>query len=122
MRAGRRSEAAPPREKAETELAPDDPKAKLAEIKALLLFIIGSLIIGLLLGGRDPGVRSVLRLGTAQRNVAAAIVVSAQNFSGSNTLVLMLVVAILGLLILMPTARQLGSRVQAPAAPTTQTK
>ncbi len=48
-------------------------------ILALLLFIIGSLVIGFVLGGREPGVRSVMGLGTAQRNVSAAIVVSARS-------------------------------------------
>jgi len=32
---------------------------------ALLLFVVGSLVIGFLLGGRDPAVRSVIGLGTA---------------------------------------------------------
>jgi hypothetical protein len=36
-----------------------------AEIKTLLLFITGLLIIGLLFGGCDLGIRSVLGLGTA---------------------------------------------------------
>jgi BASS family bile acid:Na+ symporter len=77
---------------------------------ALLIFIVGSLLIGLLLGGRDPGVRSVMGLGTAQRNVSAAILVSAQNFSGTMTLPFVLVAAILLLLVLLPTARRLGAR------------
>ena len=77
-------------------------------ILALLLFIVGSLAIGLVLGGRKPDVRSVMGLGTAQRNVAAAIVVSAQNFSGTNTLTFILVAAIVLLLVLMPAARRLG--------------
>jgi predicted Na+-dependent transporter len=77
---------------------------------ALLLFIVGSLLIGLLLGGRDPGARSVMGLGTAQRNVSAAILVSAQNFSGTNTLAFVLVAAILLLLILLPTAKRMGAR------------
>jgi len=47
---------------------------------ALILLVVGSLTIGLLLGGRDPAVRSVLGLGTAQRNVAAAILVTSLNF------------------------------------------
>lgn len=79
---------------------------------ALLIFIIGSLLIGLLLGGRNPGVRSVMGLGTAQRNVSAAILVSAQNFSGTNTLSFVLVAAILLLLILLPTAKRFGARSQ----------
>ena len=44
---------------------------------ALLLFIVGSLLIGFAIGGRDPGVRNVTGLGTAQRNVSAALVVDA---------------------------------------------
>jgi len=70
------------------------------------------------LGGREAGTRSVLGLGTAQRNVSAAIVVSAQNFAGTNTLTFVLVAALVLLLILLPTARQLGGRVKEPAAPT----
>jgi hypothetical protein len=73
-----------------------------------LLFIVGSFLIGFLLGGREPADRSVMSLGTAQRNVSAAIVVMAQNFSGSNTLSFVLVGAILLLLILLPTAKRLG--------------
>lgn len=82
-------------------------------ILALLLFIIGSLLIGFLLGGRDPAIRSVMGLGTAQRNVSAAIVVTAQNFSDGNTLAFVLVAAILLLLILLPTAKRMGASLQA---------
>jgi BASS family bile acid:Na+ symporter len=85
---------------------------------ALLLFIVGSLVIGMVLGGREPGVRSVMGLGTAQRNVSAALVVTAQNFAGTQTLPFVLVGAILLLLILLPTAKRLGARVPvATAAP-----
>jgi predicted Na+-dependent transporter len=86
-------------------------------ILTLLLFIIGALLIGFVLGGRDPGVHSVMGLGTAQRNVSAAIVVSAQNFSDANTLSFVLVAAILLLLILLPAARRMGSRAEAAALP-----
>ena len=82
-------------------------------ILALLLFIIGSFLIGFLLGGRDQGDRSVMGLGTAQRNVSAAIVVTAQNFSGTNTLSFVLVAAIRLLLLLLPTAKRLGGRAEA---------
>jgi BASS family bile acid:Na+ symporter len=91
-------------------------------ILALLLFIIGSLLIGFLLGGRDNAVRSVMGLGTAQRNVSAAILVSAQNFAGTMTLPFVLVAAILLLLVLLPTAKRMGFRSQVttsqPAATT----
>ena len=83
---------------------------------ALLLFIIGSLLIGMLLGGRDRNIRNVMGLGTAQRNIGAAILVSAQNFPGTNTLPFVLVSAILLLLILLPTAKRLGARVPATGA------
>lgn len=82
---------------------------------AMALFVVGSLLIGLILGGRDPSIRSVMGLGTAQRNVSAAIVVTAQNFSGTMTLPFVLVAAILLLLILLPTAKRLGARVQTAA-------
>lgn len=77
---------------------------------ALVLFIIGSFLIGFVLGGGNSGLRDVMGLGTAQRNVSAAILVSAQNFPGTETLPYVLVAAILLLLVLMPLAKQLGSR------------
>ena len=89
---------------------------------ALLLFIAGSLLIGFVVGGRDPGVRNVMGLGTAQRNVSAAILITLQNFSGTTAVPYVLVAAILIPLILLPLGRRLGSRVaaQAPAeAPAT---
>jgi predicted Na+-dependent transporter len=88
-------------------------------IIALLFFIIGSFLIGFLLGGSNPAERSVMGLGTAQRNVSAALVVAAQNFSGTNTLSFVLVGAILLLLVLLPTAKRLGGRAQV-AAPVTE--
>lgn len=84
---------------------------------ALILFLVGSLIIGVLLGGREPGIRAVMGLGTAQRNISAAIVVVTQNFAGTDTLPFTLVAAILGLLILMPAAKRMGGKQAAPAAP-----
>jgi predicted Na+-dependent transporter len=82
---------------------------------ALILFVVGSLLIGMVMGGRDPAVRSVLGLGTAQRNVAAAILVTSLNFPGTMTLPYVLVASIVLPLILIPTAKRLGGRV--PAAP-----
>jgi len=64
----------------------------------------------MLMGGRDPAVRSVLGLGTAQRNVAAAILVTSLNFAGTMTLPFVLVASIVLPLILIPTARRLGGR------------
>ena len=80
-------------------------------ILAGMLFIIISFGIGWLLGGPEPDARRVLALGTAQRNIAAAIVVAAQSFEDPKVVVMVIVVAIVGLLILMPLSRRL-----APAA------
>jgi predicted Na+-dependent transporter len=84
---------------------------------ALILFVVGSFLIGFVLGGRDPAVRSVLGLGTAQRNVAAAILVSTLNFPGTMTIPYVLVASIVLPLILIPVARWLGKRNVAAAAP-----
>ena len=75
--------------------------------------------MGLLLGGRDPAIRNVMGLGTAQRNVAAALVVTVQNFSDSNTLPFILAGSIILLLVLLPTATRMGARSKsAPPQPT----
>jgi hypothetical protein len=44
-------------------------------------------------------------------------VVTAQNFAGTDTLPYVLVAAIIFLLILMPTAKQMGGKERVPAAP-----
>jgi len=80
---------------------------------ALILFVVGSLLVGIILGGRDPAVRSVLGLGTAQRNVAAAILVTTLNFAGTMTLPYVLVASIVLPLILLPAAKRLGRRSEA---------
>jgi predicted Na+-dependent transporter len=82
-------------------------------IGAMVLLILGSLVIGLLFGGRDPGVRSAMGLSTANRNGAAALLVATQNFSGTNTLPFVLVGVVLLLLILLPIAKLLGRRSEA---------
>jgi predicted Na+-dependent transporter len=86
-------------------------------IGAIVLLIVGSLVIGMLLGGRDPGVRSAMGLSTANRNGAAALLVATQNFSGTNTLPFVLVGVVLMLLILLPFARRLGARSETGTAP-----
>jgi predicted Na+-dependent transporter len=80
---------------------------------ALILFVIGSLIIGFVLGGRNRATRSALALGTAQRNVAAAILVTTLNFAGTPTVSYVLVSGILLVVILIPVARILGKRSEA---------
>ncbi len=77
---------------------------------ALFLFILGSLLIGFALGGREPGVRNVIGLGTAQRNVSAALLITLTNFAGTMAVPFVLVAAILLPLILISIARWLGKR------------
>jgi BASS family bile acid:Na+ symporter len=78
---------------------------------AILLFLVGAFILGYFGAGRDAGVRSVLGLGTAQRNLSAAMVVAGQNFaSNPDVLTFIIVAGIVGLLVLMPLAGELGRR------------
>ena len=79
-------------------------------ILAGLLFIALGFGIGWLLGGPGDDTRRVLALGTAQRNIAAALVVASQSFSDPKVVVMVIVVAIVGLIILMPLARALANR------------
>jgi BASS family bile acid:Na+ symporter len=80
-------------------------------ILASILFLLTGLGLGWFLGGPGFGTKGVLALGTAQRNIAAALVVGGgKNFDDPNVLVMIVVVAVVGLLILMPLARVLGAR------------
>lgn len=78
-------------------------------ILAGLLFIALGFGTGWLLGGPDDDTRRVLALGTGQRNIAAALVVANQGFSDPKVIVMVIVVAIVGLIILVPLSRALAS-------------
>jgi len=79
-------------------------------ILAGLLFIALGFCIGWLLGGPGKDTRTVLALATAQRNIAAALVVGSQSFGDPKVVVMVIVVAIVGLIILMPLSRALANR------------
>jgi BASS family bile acid:Na+ symporter len=80
-------------------------------ILAALIFLLGALAIGLLLGGKEASMRSVMGLGTAQRNLSAAMLVSAQNFSDDpNVLVMVMLVGILGLVMLGVVSGEMAKR------------
>lgn len=92
-------------------------------VLASVLFIAASSGIGWVLGGPQSDTRGVMSLGTAQRNIAAALVVGGQNFSDPKVVVMVVVVAIVGLLLLMPFAHYLAKRSQPagdPSAPKLQ--
>ncbi|MFC6976675.1 bile acid:sodium symporter family protein [Halomicroarcula sp. GCM10025709] len=78
---------------------------------AFAVLIVGSLGVGWLLGGPSEGTRPVVGLGTAQRNVSAALVVGAANFEDPNVVVMLVVGAtLMGLLIVV--AGELGKRTE----------
>src|SRR5437660_3740106 len=77
-------------------------------ILAGLLFIAFGVGIGWLLGGPDVDTRRVMALGTGQRNIAAALVVASQSFEDPKVVVMVIVVAIVGLIVLMPLSRALA--------------
>jgi len=74
-------------------------------ILAGLLFIALGYAVGWALGGPGADTRLVLGLGTAQRNIAAALVVGGQSFSNPSVVVMVVVVAVVSLLILLPLSR-----------------
>jgi BASS family bile acid:Na+ symporter len=53
--------------------------------------------------------RRVMALGTAQRNIAAALVVASQSFNDPKVVVMVIVVAIVGLIFLKPLSRALAN-------------
>ena len=84
-------------------------------VLASIVFLLVGVAVGWFLGGSSRDIKSALALGTAQRNIAAALVVGGQNFDDPKVVVMITVVAIVGLLVLMPISRQLGkSASQAP--------
>ena len=83
-------------------------------ILAGLLFIALGYGLGWLLGGPTADTRRVLGLGTAQRNIAAALVVGSQSFSDPDVVVMVVVVAMVSLLMLMPLSRWLARSNESP--------
>jgi ACR3 family arsenite transporter len=78
-------------------------------ILAGILFILAAVVLGYLLGGSESSVKSVMGLGTGQRNISAALVVAGQNF-GIDVITYLMVIAVVGLVVLMPLAGELGKR------------
>jgi BASS family bile acid:Na+ symporter len=71
-----------------------------------IVFVTLSLAVGYALGGPAPETRSVLGLGTGQRNVAAGLVIATQNFTDPGVVVMLLVTTIFGAVILVLAARR----------------
>lgn len=81
-------------------------------ILAGLLFIALGFAIGWLLGGPGGDTKRVVALGTAQRNIAAALVVASESFSDPKVVVMVTVIAIISLITLMPLSSALVDRRQ----------
>jgi BASS family bile acid:Na+ symporter len=80
-------------------------------ILGAVLLVVGAVVAGYLLGGPDPAIRKVLGLGTGQRNLAAAFAVASSNFTADPEVLLEVMdVAVVGLILLMLIAGELGRR------------
>ena len=79
-------------------------------VLASILFLCAGTAVGWFLGGSSADIKSVLALGTAQRNIAAALLVGGQNFTDPKVVVMIVVVAIVGMLLLFPFAGMVARR------------
>lgn len=80
---------------------------------AALLFAVVCVAAGYLLGGRTPEQRWVTSLGTAQRNISAALLIATTNFADQpEVLVMVMVGGVLAILILLPLAAELGKKTE----------
>ncbi len=78
-------------------------------IIAMVLLVVVALGSGYLLGGPGSDTRQVLALGTGQRNMAAAFVIATGNFADKpNVLVFLAAAGLVGMIIVMPLAAELG--------------
>src|SRR4051812_44908122 len=71
-------------------------------VVAGVLLILGAFVSGFLLSRRERG--AVLGLGTAQRNIAAAMVLAARDFKDPDVLVMVTATTLAGLFVLFPVA------------------
>lgn len=85
-------------------------------IIAAVIFVAVSFVAGYLLGGPGGGTKRVLAVGTAQRNLSAALAVATLNFTDPDVMVMILVVGLVGLVLLMFAGGELGKRAEAPSA------
>jgi BASS family bile acid:Na+ symporter len=79
-------------------------------IFAPLVLILGAYVIGWVFGREYRGGHVVLGLGTAQRNIAAAMVVATEGLDDRDTVVMVVVASLLELAVLFPIAWFLSRR------------
>ena len=76
------------------------------DMLAVILFIIVALLIGYIAGGKFYHNRVVSSLSVGQRNISAALVVAAQNFDDPKVTIIIIAVSIIGLFILLFSAKK----------------
>jgi bile acid:Na+ symporter, BASS family len=76
-------------------------------IAAAIVFIAGLCLAGYMLGGSQVETRGVLGLGTAARNVGAALVPASQSFSDPKIAIMLVASTLVMLIVLLPAARWL---------------
>ncbi len=84
-------------------------------ILVTIIFVTVSLAIGYVLGGPGGDIKRVLGVGTAQRNLSAALAIAALNFTDPDVMIMILVVAMVGLTLLMFIGEEMGKRAALPA-------
>jgi BASS family bile acid:Na+ symporter len=89
---------------------------KTGAIAAGALLILGAFVVGYLLSRHDRS--TVLGLGTAQRNVAGAMVIASRDFTDPDILVMITACVLAGLLVLFPIASLLSRRTPRVGPPT----
>jgi len=80
-------------------------------ILAGIVFYLVAVLTGYFLGGSEKGTKSVMALGTGQRNLSAAFVVAAGNFADKpDVMITLIVMVIVDLFLLLPIASEIGKR------------
>ena len=87
-------------------------------VLAGVLLILGAFVAGFLLSRRERG--AVLGLGTAQRNIAAAMVLAARDFKDPDVLVMVTATTLAGLFVLFPIAWLLSKHAPHVGLPTAE--
>jgi BASS family bile acid:Na+ symporter len=77
----------------------------------VILTVVGGYLLGRL-GKADSWLQA---LGAGQRNIAAAMVVATMNF-GNDEVVMVVVFSLIGMVVIIPLALELGKRAKAAAA------
>jgi predicted Na+-dependent transporter len=83
-----------------------------------VLLVLGAFAVGFLLSRRERG--PVLGLGTAQRNVAAALVLASRDFADPDVLVMVTACVLAGLFVLFPIAWLIGRQAPQVGLPTSE--